>query len=328
MLRFFAAECAIALLFMAFPPEVTAGRDVHPDWREANTPLADVIAANSKGAAVLRAQILLDRAGFSPGEIDAAYGPNFRAAFQGFQRAHHLDITENLGPETWSLLNMDSAEALTSYEISASDVKGPFRPVPRNIMQQAKLHALGYQSPLELLGEKFHVRPRLLVLLNPGKRFNRAGERIVVPNVRDNITAGTKAASVVVRKSDQTVSALDANGEVIAQFPATMGSVHDPLPIGKWKITGIGRNPIFHYNPQLFWDANPKTSKARIPPGPNNPVGVVWMDLSKPHYGIHGTPEPSLVGHAQSHGCIRLTNWDAVRLASLVTPGVPAMLTE
>jgi lipoprotein-anchoring transpeptidase ErfK/SrfK len=276
---------------------------------------------------VLRAQILLDRAGFSPGEIDGSYGPNFRAAFQGFQRARHLEPTEELGTETLRLLNTDSAEVLVEYEISSEDVKGPFDRIPQDLMRQAKLHALGYQSPLELLGEKFHVNPGLLTRLNRGKAFHRPGERILVPNVRDTV-GDVKAASVVVRKSDHTVSALDANGDVIAQFPATMGSAHDPLPIGKWKIKGVGRNPVFHYNPKLFWDANPKTSRAQIPPGPNNPVGVVWIDLSKPHYGIHGTPEPALIGRAQSHGCIRLTNWDALKLAALVSPGIPAILTE
>ena len=137
-----------------------------------------------------------------------------------------------------------------------------------------------------------------------------------------------KAASVVVRKSDMTVSALDAQGTVIAQFPASVGSEHDPLPIGEWKTKGVARNPPFHYNPSLFWDAEAKHSRATIPPGPNNPVGVVWIDLSKPHYGIHGTPEPSQIGHTQSHGCIRLTNWDAERLATMVSPGMPAVLTE
>ena len=125
-----------------------------------------------------------------------------------------------------------------------------------------------------------------------------------------------------------TVSALDGQGMVMAQFPASAGSEHDPLPIGKWKIKGVARNPVFHYNPKLFWDAEPGNSAAKIAPGPNNPVGAVWIDLSKPHYGIHGTPEPSQVGHAQSHGCIRLTNWDAMRLAGVVSPGMTAILTE
>ena len=122
--------------------------------------------------------------------------------------------------------------------------------------------------------------------------------------------------------------ALDAAGKILAQYPASSGSEHDPLPIGMWKINGVAKNPPFHYNPELFWDAEPNHSKAKIAPGPNNPVGVVWIDLTKDHYGIHGTPEPARVGHTQSHGCIRLTNWDAMELAGMVRPGLPAELKE
>jgi lipoprotein-anchoring transpeptidase ErfK/SrfK len=137
-----------------------------------------------------------------------------------------------------------------------------------------------------------------------------------------------KAASVVVSKSRHGVAALDAGGKILARYPATSGSEHDPLPLGKWKILGVARNPPFHYNPELFWDAKPTHEKAPIPPGPNNPVGVAWIDLSKEHYGIHGTPEPSQIGKTQSHGCIRLTNWDVSELAKMVAPGMPALLEE
>jgi len=137
-----------------------------------------------------------------------------------------------------------------------------------------------------------------------------------------------KAAHVVVSKSESAVRAYDASGALLAFYAATIGSQHDPLPIGEWKINGVARNPKFHYNPELFWDAKPTSDKATIQAGPNNPVGLVWIDLSKSHYGIHGTPEPSKVGHAESHGCIRLTNWDALELASMVKPGTPATLKE
>jgi lipoprotein-anchoring transpeptidase ErfK/SrfK len=137
-----------------------------------------------------------------------------------------------------------------------------------------------------------------------------------------------KADKVVVDRSDATVSLIDAAGRTVAQFPATMGSEHDPLPLGEWKIQGVAHTPAFHYNPALFWDANPSHAKATIAPGPNNPVGVVWIDLSKDHYGIHGTPEPSTIGKTQSHGCIRLTNWDALALSDAVSPGMVALLQE
>jgi lipoprotein-anchoring transpeptidase ErfK/SrfK len=108
----------------------------------------------------------------------------------------------------------------------------------------------------------------------------------------------------------------------------TSGSEHDSLPIGNWTVTSVLRNPTFNYNPELFWDADPANTKAKIPAGPNNPVGVVWIDINKPHYGIHGTPEPGMIGHSASHGCVRLTNWDAAKLAGLVTKGTPVVFEE
>jgi len=135
-------------------------------------------------------------------------------------------------------------------------------------------------------------------------------------------------AKVVVDRSEFTVSLLDAADKVVAQYPASTGSEHDPLPVGAWKIQGVSTNPTFNYNPDLFWDANPAHSKAKIPAGPNNPVGVVWVDLSKEHYGIHGTPEPSKIGKTESHGCIRMTNWSALAMSAAVKPGMPALLQE
>jgi lipoprotein-anchoring transpeptidase ErfK/SrfK len=301
------------------------------DLTQANTvQTAAAVAPKSKGGAVLRAQVLLDRAGFSPGEIDAVYGQNLRRAIQGFQAAHQLPAQDDISPEMWAKLDANAAPVLTEYEILAEDVAGPFRQVPDDMMGKARLESLGYQSTLELLGEKFHVNPKVLAQLNQGRAFDRAGERLIVPDVSLSMahTSGRKAASLLIRKSMMTVAALDDSGVVMAQFPASAGSQHDPLPIGKWKINGVAKNPPFHYNPKLFWDADPKHSAAKIAPGPNNPVGVVWIDLSKEHYGIHGTPEPSQVGHRQSHGCIRLTNWDAVRLANLVAPGTPVVIAE
>jgi lipoprotein-anchoring transpeptidase ErfK/SrfK len=136
------------------------------------------------------------------------------------------------------------------------------------------------------------------------------------------------AAKVVVDRSDSSVSLVDASDKIIARYPASTGSEHDPLPTGDWKVVDISKNPVFHYNPALFWDANPKHSRADIPAGPNNPVGVVWVGLSKEHYGIHGTPEPSKIGKTESHGCIRLSNWDAAEFAAAVTTGMPAVLQE
>jgi lipoprotein-anchoring transpeptidase ErfK/SrfK len=276
--------------------------------------------------AMLRAQVLLDRAHFSPGQIDGAGGSNSRRAIAGFQASRGLPASGELDAQTWSGLDGDAQPALVRYTLTAADVAGPFATIPADMMEKAQLPALGYTSVQEALGEKFHSSPSLLQRLNPDATF-AAGEEIIVPNVLEE-AALPKADHVVVDKSDATVSLVDAAGKTYAQFPATMGSEHDPLPIGAWKIQGVAMNPPFHYNPALFWDANPAHAKTTIAPGPNNPVGVVWIDLSKDHYGIHGTPEPATVGKTASHGCIRLTNWDAMAVANAVAAGTNAMLQD
>jgi lipoprotein-anchoring transpeptidase ErfK/SrfK len=205
-------------------------------------------------------------------------------------------------------------------------MKGPFPRIPTDLVRQAELPALGYTSPLEAIGERFHVSPAAVKALNPGASFTKAGQTVLVPNVM-TMPPGP-AARVEVSKSESSVRAFDAEGKLLAFYVATIGSEHDPLPVGEWKIRGVSKNPTFNYNPKLFWDAKPEHTRAKIQPGPNNPVGVVWIDLDKDHYGIHGTPEPSRVGHTTSHGCIRLTNWDAAELASMVKPGLPAILKE
>jgi len=287
------------------------------------------LAEKATGAGMLRAQILLDRAHFSVGEIDGVMGANALHAVQGFRTARGLSPGNSIDAEVWkalNALNVDSAPALVEYSLSASDIKGPFVPIPADMMAKVKLTHLGYASPLEGIAEKFHISPALLQKLNPGKTFKVAGQKIFVPNVSTNLNG--KAARVTVSKSESTVRVLDDAGKVIAQYPATTGSEHDPLPVGDWQVTGVFKNPKFNYNPDLFWDASPKDTKATIAAGPNNPVGVVWIDISKEHYGIHGTPSPELVGHAESHGCIRLTNWDATELAGMVAKGTPLSLTE
>jgi len=280
----------------------------------------------STGSAVLRAQILLDRAHFSVGEIDGRWGDNLRVAILGYQTAHKLNPTGVVDQATWQLLNADTAPVLVLYIIAPDDVAGPFTRIPRTMVAQSTLNRLGYQSVQERLGERFHINPSLLAQLNPRKLLTKAGQEIFSPNVQREYAV--PADQIVVSKNNRTVSAFRADGILLAQYPATMGSEHDPLPIGDWKITEIDHYPWFNYNPSLFWDAKRGDSKARIPPGPNNPVGVVWIGLSKEHYGIHGTPEPSRIGHTESHGCIRLTNWDAEELSKMVKVGTPAILKE
>ncbi len=193
---------------------------------------------------------------------------------------------------------------------------------------KAKLPALGYENMPEALGEKFHINPTVLAALNPGMKLDRAGSVIEVPNVTRPPLEKTSGMSILVSRSRGTVEAIDANGVVLARYPATTGSEHDPLPLGRWKVNGVAWNPPYNYNPDLFWDSEASDKKAKLAPGPNSPVGEVWIDLSKPHYGIHGTPSPSTIGKTTSHGCIRLTNWDAIELAKMVTPGMHAVLEK
>ncbi len=321
--------CLACSIQGATAPHRTQRKNVRSAFDEArvnNPNLITPVRPGSSGAAVLRAQILLDRAKFSCGEIDGAYGRNLGMAIKAYQEAHDIAVTGVVGPQMWKLLNADEAPALFEYVITPEDVAGPFEKIPSEMLDKANLKVLNYESPLEGIAEKLHVAPPLLAKLNAGKKFDEAGVQIVAPNV---ITAAPgRAASIVVSGTNRTVVALDAAGKMLAFYPATVGSEHDPLPVGEWKVTIIQRNPLFFYNSDLFWDANEQHAKAKIPPGPNNPVGVVWIGLSKEHYGIHGSPEPHNIGHTQSHGCIRLTNWNASELAHMVAKGTPAILKE
>jgi lipoprotein-anchoring transpeptidase ErfK/SrfK len=272
---------------------------------------------------MLAVQVLVDRAGFSPGEIDGNGGTNTDQAVDAYERV--------TGSRVGDLVVAAKEPPTTKYTITAEDAAVPLvRSIPRDMVAKAGLKRLNYTSQLEMLAEKFHASPALLKRLNPRLRLG-AGQQIVVPNVIVVSDAeGKPQPDVVVHvsKSSSTLWVTDGTGKTIMHAPVTSGSEHDPLPIGMWSVTAVSRNPSFNYNPDLFWDANPSQSKAKIPPGPNNPVGVVWIDLSKEHYGIHGTPEPSTIGHAESHGCVRLTNWDALRLAAMVGKGTRVEFVE
>ena len=279
---------------------------------------------DAKGPGVVRAQILLGRAHFSCGSIDGHFGSNLEKTVAAFQAERHLPITNSVDDATWAQLNQDQAPLLTNYTITSDDEAGPFVRVPKDLTKQSSLQFLGYASPLDELAERFHASPAVLSALNPGADFAGAGEQLMVPNVL--VLPPGEASRIEIAKSESSVRAYKADGTLLAFYVATIGSEHDPLPIGTWRITGVQRNPDFHYNAALFWDARNPNATAVIKPGPRNPVGLVWIDLSKPHYGIHGTPDPGLIGHSYSHGCIRLTNWDGLELASMVKPGVPVIL--
>jgi lipoprotein-anchoring transpeptidase ErfK/SrfK len=291
---------------------------------------------------VLAAQVMLDAAGFSPGEIDGKAGANFSRAVAAYQQSRGLELSGQADTATLDRLRQDfrGQPPVVSYTITDADVAGPFQPViPKDLIAQSKLPSLDYRNPLEAIAEKFHASPALITSLNPGQTLMQAGVSITVPNVMPSEppppapdqkaaapanadpTSGVQSVQIVVTKRTSALTVEDSNGRVLFFAPVTTGSRHDPLPIGNWKVTGVQQMPVFHYNPDLFWDASPAHSKAKIPAGPNNPVGVAWIDLSKPHYGIHGTPEPSQIGHVESHGCVRMTNWDVRRVLEWVKPG-------
>jgi lipoprotein-anchoring transpeptidase ErfK/SrfK len=251
-------------------------------------------------------------------------GKNTRIAVKSFQRMQGLEETGVVDEKTLAALQAGVGKpTVTQYEITKGDVAGPFLDkIPDGMAEMAKLNTLSYTSPVELLAEKFHMDSDLLRKMNEGKNFDTAGTTIDVANVAD-LKLETKVARIEIDKTDEIVLAYDDADQLVAAYPATIGSEDTPSPDGQHKVVAIAKNPTYTYDPEkLNFDDVPTKEKFTIPPGPNNPVGLVWIALDAPGYGIHGSPNPSKIRRQDSHGCVRLTNWDALLLADRVHKGM------
>jgi lipoprotein-anchoring transpeptidase ErfK/SrfK len=271
--------------------------------------------------AVIKAEILLARRNFSPGEISGRPGENLNKAIAAFAEVQGA-AKNKLDHDLWDkLVSTSDDPVLIDYTISETDIRGPFlKTIPKKMEMMKGLEHLSYTSPKEKLAEKFHMSPELMSALNPRENFETVGHTIVVANISMQPLA-EKVARIEIDKSRQDLKAFDHDGKLLAYYPATVGSEEKPAPSGTLNVTVVQRNPTYHYNPAYAFKGVRTDKPFTIKPGPNNPVGVVWIGLTGEGYGIHGTPEPSKVGKTQSHGCVRLTNWDALQLASAVSKG-------
>ena len=349
---FIALVCGASLAFVGLPA-MAAHRAAHREpanHAAALSPQAienaapDAKRARGVDPATVKAEILLDRAAFSPGVIDGRGGENFKKALTAFQSANGLDPTGKLDQATWQKLAAGADQpVLADYAITADDLKGPFvSKMPQRMEEMAALPHLGYASAREELAERFHLSEDLLQQLNPSVDFTRADTRIVVANVvamkqpggstnargAKGDGGGPIAARVEVDKGARDVRVLDRDGALIAYFPASIGSAEKPAPSGSFKVRRVAYDPTYHYDPKFAFKGVKTREPFTVKPGPNNPVGLVWIDLTAPSYGIHGTPNPDAISKTQSHGCVRLTNWDALKLAGMVRPGTPVDFVE
>jgi lipoprotein-anchoring transpeptidase ErfK/SrfK len=297
-------------------------------------PIALPLRGDVSGPSVLRVQILLSRSAFSPGIVDGRWGRNTEKAIYWLQRREGIRPTGHIDQRTWQRLQELSGEPVDlvrEQQLSEDEVAGPFITLPREYYDRRDLDCQCYESLAEKLAERYHTSIDLLQKLNPGVDLNtlRAGATLVVPAVARVVPAdGGNVAKLVVSDGGRYLHALDASGRLLYHFPATLGSQYSPSPEGDYRITNIAHDPTWHYQPDLLEGVDDDEPDAVLPAGPNNAVGVVWMALSRPHYGIHGTSAPETIGYATSNGCVRLTNWDADFLSRRLTPGTPVQFRD
>jgi lipoprotein-anchoring transpeptidase ErfK/SrfK len=292
-----------------------------------SAPIDVPVTGDVKGPSVLRAQVYLDRIHYSVGSLDGRWGRNSAITTWWFQTARGLAATGDMDEQTFGRLAAEAqyAPVVKQYSVTADDLKGPFVNTPDDVYEQAKLSCLCYQTVIEKLGEKFHSDPDFLSVLNPDVKWNdlQPGATIIVPNVRDELTTDQKDfAKAVISISGNSFNAFDANGHLLFHAPTTLGAGYDPSPSETLHVVKITPSPHFHYDPTLYHEVPDSEPDAHLPPGPNSPVGVVWIALSKEHYGMHGNPEPESIGYSSSHGCVRLTNWDAREVEHRIAEGV------
>lgn len=296
-------------------------------------PVMVPISGDVLGPSVLKTQVYLDRNHFSVGALDGRWGKNSAIAVWWWQRSHNLPETGDVDEATFRSLAQTAGgvPALTQHQLSADDVKGPFVDIPADVYDKEKLDCLCYETLKEKLAERFHTTQDFLEQLNPNANFStlNAGDTIVVPNVREPMAGDSKdIAKIVVSIAGNTFNAFDAAGNLIFHAPTTLGSKYDPSPNETTKVVKVVRDPHFHYQPTLFHEVPDSDPEAHLQPGPNSPVGVVWMALSKPHFGIHGTSDPESIGYASSHGCVRLANWDALEVSHRVNEGIEVAFVD
>ena len=311
-------------------PETLAGLDSTRDW---SSRMHLPLGGDVEGPSVAKLQVLLDRAGYSPGEIDGRWGDNTELALTWFQRSAGLKPTGIADQATVRALAQPAGAPpalVTAVVLSAADVAGPFATLPSDVYERAELDSLGYESLAEKLGERFHAKPAFLAQLNGGVALDSltAGDSLRVPNVRRSQSPRGRVSRIVISGEAGYLHALAANGDIVFHAPVTVGAGYDPSPEGEFSVESITRNPWWHYQPAILESVPDDQPEARLPPGPNNAVGRVWMALSKEHYGIHGTKAPGTIGYASSAGCVRLTNWDALALAGMIEAGTPVRFRD